>query len=227
MENQNNKKNKNKENKYDILIVLCPGEPTDSCQFLEIEYNKIYDSKVYIGGEVRMKSAVKLSKNTNWIILVGGSEKKVSCMKKYILERVDFIEKKRLKNRIIRIESDPDTNGNMHAIRKALGESKKYKDKLWFLTNSYHVKRTKLFAKEILDFDFDENRFLEAEDLVNENKENLHYSCLTSKKSLRKKLEERGCLDWRDRIYRNQHNEPENFKCVLHDASSYKELMGI
>ena len=213
-------KNKNKR-KYDILIVLCPGNPTEKCQFPEIEHDVIHDSRVYIGGEVRMQAAVKASKETEWIILVGGSQEKVTCMKEYILMRLENIEKKRLEKRIIRIESSPDTNGNMHAVKMALSKLNRYKERLWFLTNSYHIIRTRLFADEIFDFKFNKGQFLKAEKL---DEKSLNRCCLTSEKKLRKKLEKQGCLNWRNRIYRDQHKNSEKFNCVIHDFKSYEEL---
>ncbi|MCK4524820.1 MAG: YdcF family protein [Candidatus Andersenbacteria bacterium] len=216
-------KNKNKR-KYDILIVLCPGNPTEKCQFPEIEHDAIYDSRVYIGGEVRMQAAVKASKEAEWIILVGGSQKKVTCMKEYILMRLENIEKKRLKKRIIRIESSPDTNGNMHAVKMALSKLNRYTERLWFLTNSYHIARTKLFAGEIFNFKFDKDRFLEAEKL---DKKSLNCCCLTLEKNLREELEKQGCLNWGDRIYRDQHKNTEKFNCVIHDLKPYEEFQNI
>ena len=134
-------RNKNR-HKYDILVILCPGNPTEDCQFSEIEHNTVYDLRVYIGGKVRMQAAVKASKEAEWMILVGGSKKKVTCMKEYILRRLENTEKKRLEKHIIRIESDSDTNGNMHAIKKALSELDRHEEKLWFLTNGYHPLET-------------------------------------------------------------------------------------
>ena len=216
MENKGNFR----KHQYDILIVLCPGNPLKNCRFSEIEYNAIYDAKTYAGGEVRMRAAVKASENADWIIVVGGSERKVSCMKDYILKRVNAVENKRLKQHIIRVESNPDTNGNIHAIKKALDGIRNWEKRIVFLTSSFHMPRVKLFTKDILKTSLRQAQFLEAENIV----KGPALANLSKEKSLREKLEKQGLQDWQNGNYVNQHASEEDFDCIVYDIIPYLNL---
>ena len=157
----------------DILVVLCPGDPEVGndgiIKFKDLSDNKNeYSGKfLYDGGNIRMRAAFSEEIQAEKIIVVGGSKTKVDFMKLYLIQRGVS------DNKIIRIESSSDTNGNLHAIRKILerhNKIDKLKDrKIAILTNEYHQPRTQRMGKDILESVKIMPQYINAEDYASDN----------------------------------------------------------
>lgn len=133
---------------YRIVIVLCPSEPkiiNEKYVYHDLEKDRLEDQRIYLGGDIRMQAAVQLAEQVKYFIVVGGSKSKVDGMKNFLIQ-----EFKKEKNTnipdIIRIESDPDTLGNMRAIKKS---DAKLTGNVGILTNFYHLPRSLRISKEV------------------------------------------------------------------------------
>lgn len=197
----------NNAKRYDVLILLCPSDPKiidGNYTYFDLDKDKEEDKEIYLGGKVRMEAAAKLAKNTATIIVVGGSKSKVDGMRNYL--------KQELKNKklpvIIRIESDPDTLGNLRAIKnqKINFEGKS----VAILTNQYHLPRTLKFAQSI----FPENSFIPIPaELVIFGTDLVYKDAFL----LREQRETKGLKDWEDGIYRNQNKQESECKSICYD----------
>jgi hypothetical protein len=128
-------------NKYKVVILLCPSEPkiiNDKYSYYDLEKDKKEESQIYLGGDIRMQAVVQIAPKVDWFIAVGGSKSKVDGMKNYLLQE---FKRRKIKDRfpkIIRIESNPDTLGNMMAISKS---RLRVSENFAILTNFYHMPR--------------------------------------------------------------------------------------
>jgi hypothetical protein len=234
--------NLNKENlhKYDIVIILCAGDPDKGTFFKEFDHNL-----KYLGGDTRKRAAIKIAREwkAEKIIVVGGGiekdkgedqENKVNGMKKFLTD-ADVDQK-----RIIRIISEADTLDNFRGIFKAFAESiedqnkeiekkkgkiasKLSKKEIGILTNFYHLPRALIFAKHT--FGRVAFRAISAESIVqNGSISYLHYPArfLATIHS-----EINGLQDWEKGEYKNQWKEPKDWKGKCHDddKNSLKSLL--
>ena len=208
--------------KYDIIIVLCPGEPEVLVNG-KIQFQNIGDDKdsplgesLYSGGEVRMKAAVVLENRAKKIIVVGGSAKKVDLMKIYLIQNGVNA------NKIIRIESDSDTNGNLNAVRKILeryNKVDKLKDKIAILTNKYHLRRTRVMGSDILEPVGISPEYMSAEDYVLDE-----LGSFKRERVARNYQEQLGVEDWNNGIYKDQRKSRGLFVAKLYDRDFLIEL---
>lgn len=210
---------------YDVVILFCPGIPvltsSGKIHFQVIEENKSSPgTTLYLGGPTRMKAAVELcrQKRVKTFFVVGGSFEKVDLMKTY-LEHNNI-----LSDDIIRIESNSDTNGNLHAIKKALKNYKKYakfKEKsIGALSNAYHMKRIMRFAKDILKGI--KLHSISAEDiyLKESNPKRLY-----EQEFIRREFsEDNGIKEWGQEKYRDQFRPEEEWKARCHDPNLLYKL---
>lgn len=123
---------------------------------------------------------------------------------------------------IIRIESDPDTNGNLHAVKKVLTNYKKYdicirksrQKRVGALSNEYHRERIERFAKDILkDIEL---KFISAEDVFSTE----HPNKLFPQEFKRRKFKENnGIQDWDNKQYRDQFRAEAEWKARCHDPN--------
>ena len=144
--------------KFDYVIILCPSELRISVNgkteyFDELSEDKKRIIPLYLGGQVRMEAAVDIARFVQNFIVVGGSETKVTGMKDYLSRGLQKeIKKNRITPKIIRIESEADTTGNLWAIRKWIETYNiKFSGKrIGILTNFYHLLRAMRLSKDIL-----------------------------------------------------------------------------
>ncbi len=136
----------------EVIAVLCAGNPqikkVNGNDEVDLGLNT--DKSGYLGGAVRFNAAVKLCDQAKTLILVGGSIEKVKAMRQYLVSRGCDASK------LILVESDPDTNGNVHAIRKLINSQEGpfggvWPERLGILTNFYHQHRAMRFAADILN----------------------------------------------------------------------------
>ncbi|OGZ62571.1 MAG: hypothetical protein A2639_02965 [Candidatus Staskawiczbacteria bacterium RIFCSPHIGHO2_01_FULL_34_27] len=121
-----------------ILTILCPGDPVHDYSFEDQPRNM----DKYSGGDVRMRAAVKIWNQYEFIIVVGGSKEKVGGMKIFLIRNnID-------PTKIIQLESNPDTNGNLNALYKIFDRYPKLRNcKIDILSNRYHGDRIKRWQK--------------------------------------------------------------------------------
>ncbi len=204
-----------KDKKYNIVIVLCPSEARIIKN--KFFYHELVEDKqekgqmIYLGGRVRMQAAVDIAPCTNTIIVVGGSQKKVNDMKGYLLQE---FKKEKLINppEIIRIESEPDTNGNLWAIKncfQSAGKINLLEKNVGILTNAYHLLRAMRFASDI----FNNINFIPvaAESVLRKNYP--EYQLHPKSFLLRTFKEIGGLKDWEEERYRDQKKTIWNYKC--------------
>ena len=208
--------------KFDYVIILCPSELRISTNskneyFDELSEDKKRLNSLYLGGQVRMEAAVDIVQFVQNFIVVGGSEIKVTGMRDYLLRELQKETKENeITPKIIRIESEPDTNGNLWAIKRWI---KNYKIKflgkrIGILTNFYHLPRTIRLSKDILP----EYYFipLVAESLITRHQST--YSFYPKEFLLRICSEVDGLRDWENEKYRNQHKDESEWKSIFHDT---------
>ncbi len=210
---------------YKIVIVLCASElkiaKNGSTYFEELNENEKKNSLEYLGGQIRMDAAVDLAERVEVFIVVGGSQKKVDDMKKYIQENL----RKKGANvpPIIRIESDPDTNGNLQAIKKVLKDhSLNFKNsEVAILTNFYHIPRSLRFAADI----FPEYNFipLAAESLIIQHQPT--YTLYSKEFLLRISDDIDGLRDWEADRYKEQNKLDKDVKAICYDLELLKKLL--
>ncbi len=195
---------------YSTITVFCPSDPiivNGRNSYYEIGDDVRGGGKIYVGGEVRMQAAVKLCAQTENIIVVGGSKPRVDGMRDYLLQEMQEAELKE-QPKIIRVESDPDTLGNLRAIRKA---NFRFGGKAGLLTNSYHFLRIMRMVEALLP----RRRFqpLAAESVMGWNA--LRY---VDEFALRLRREVEGFLDWETGVYSKQTNtDMSEWKCIIYD----------
>jgi len=139
--------------KYKLAIVLCASVLNDQGSFSELGKEKQTGDPIYIGGQIRMQAAVDIQRKVEKFIVVGGGAKeryecsdfkKVNDMKQFLC-----CENNIELERVIRIASEADTTGNLHAIKK-LNILQNLKDKdVAIITNFYHLPRAMLMASRI------------------------------------------------------------------------------
>ena len=170
-------------------MVLCPGRPKRDNK--KVVYDQIKDG-LYLGGQTRMKAAVIFSKHANTVIVVGGSPRKANYMKQYLVSNGVPSSK------IIRVESDSDTTGNMFALKK-ISEDYKITGNIGILTNFYHMNRSIRFAQDIF-VRKDSNKTIYP--VVAETVTEL-VDCLKYKDEYIKRVaqEIQGLKDWENEVY--------------------------
>ena len=206
---------------YNIVIVLCPSESrtlNDEYAFYELDKDKEEIEKlIYVGGKIRMQAAVDIASRVRKFIVVGGSKPKVDDMKSYLeQEFTKDIKRRRLEKapKVIRIESNSDTNGNLWAIKKLVEESALSQPRVAILTNFYHLLRAMRMAKDILP---DVSLLpLAAEAIVERG--DPAYSTYTQEFLLRLTRETNGLRDWENGEYRDQDKKEAKWKAKTYDT---------
>lgn len=169
-----------------------------------------------LGGDIRMRAASNIANRYPLIIVVGGSKEKVSGMKLFLMR--NSVEH----HKIIRLESNPETNGNLNAIRKIFDHYKKLKEySIDILSNNYHGERIKKMASDILAGLGWE--FISAENFLKEESEIVEKMYFKQFKN-RKKSEKQGVEDWNNECYENQDIEAWQFKSIIHDPELFKSV---
>lgn len=137
---------------YDFVILLCASKSRDD-RFDEFPINKD-GLKEYLGGQIRMEAAIDFALHVKTYIIIGGKDDddKVNSMKKYLEKKFqEYLIKPTPK--IIRIQSDTDTTGNLWALRFIFHNAGKVNllkmGKVGILTNFYHLPRVIRFATDI------------------------------------------------------------------------------
>lgn len=212
---------------YKIVIVLCPSESkvekNGDVYFEELSKNEKRKSLEYLGGQIRMDAAVDLAlteRVKGFFIVVGGNQKKVDDMKKYITEQIEKSGK--ISPPIIRIESTPDTNSNLQAIKKILGKEMKFKNgETAILTNFYHIPRSLRFAADI----FPEYNFipLAAESLIIKHQPT--YTLYPKEFLLRISDDIDGLRDWEAELYKEQNRLEKDVKAICYETELLKKLL--
>lgn len=142
---------------FDYVIILCASElrtcVNKTGHFDELNKDEKRLVYLYVGGQIRMEAAVDVARYVQNFIVVGGSEKKVKDMRNFLLEELQKeIDNGEITSKIIRIESEANTAGNLWAVKGWIKEYNiKFLDKrVGILTNFYHLPRAMRFAKDIL-----------------------------------------------------------------------------
>lgn len=107
------------------------------------------------GGKMRLEAAIKMfkDKTTDNIIVVGGKvngsqDEKTDIMADYL------IEKNIPKDKVIKLPSATNTQGNAAAVKKYMIDNRIKDQKIGLLTSFYHLPRAmKFFAREGLCFE--------------------------------------------------------------------------
>jgi len=189
--------------KFDYLIVPCPGDPTfheDKIIFSDLEDDKINPgTKLYLGAEDRMRAAVINAQKAKTVVLIGGSESKVTSMYIYFMKEMECL-KNQNRPELICLVSRPDSTGNLSAFKKYLNE--KSPDNVAIISNEYHLPRLKLVWKTL--FPEKELIELEAEKTLEDKgirpKNKLYETALR----LRNDREKEGQDKWKNTCYPNQ-----------------------
>ncbi len=190
-----------------ILVVLCPGDPTSSLQFEDQPKN----TDLYSGGDIRMRAASKIARQYSLIFVVGGNEKKINAMKLFLMRQGINQEK------ILRLESNPDTNGNLNAVCKIFEYYEGFKKYIvTILSNEYHGPRIEKMAKDILTKNEIKWEFISAESVVKEDSKIIEEIYKKQFKK-RKESEKRGMEDWENKRYNDQDIAPWQFKSIIRD----------
>lgn len=202
--------------KYDVVIVLCPSEPVVSVDgkysYTDVDKDKQNGDTIYLGGDVRMKAAVKLSQSAGVIILVGGSKAKVDGMMLYLKQELG----EEPMPAMIRLESDPDTLGNFRAIK---GQGIDFEGKsVAVLTNDYHLPR----AMAVAQYVYPGSKFtpVAAESLLSSEEA----SATRPGYTLRKDREEAGLKMWVEKRYRDQQRPQEEWKSICYDQDQLSRI---
>ena len=137
----------------EYLFIFSPGLSFNG----EFKKNILHNNdNIYIGGSDRLLSASIIINKYNNIVLVGGDTCKINCME-------SFLTKNNPNCNVIQLISNPNTEGNILAIKKYLKINNITKG-IYFLSNIYHFTRiltyyfynnnspdiNLLFAEEIL-----------------------------------------------------------------------------
>lgn len=196
--------------KYSAVVVFCPSDPlvtSSKISYFEMDVDRKSGEKIYLGGEVRMRAAVAATQMTERVVVVGGSKIKVDGMRDYLIQEMG---EKEIENHpeIIRVESAPDTLGNLRAVSKMrvnLGR------RIGLLSNSYHFPRILTMAEEVMPTK--KFHVIAAEGIVGWDA--LSYP---DEFMLRLRRETEGFLDWQSGIYVNQANlDRSSWKSVVYD----------
>ncbi len=189
--------------KYELVMVLCASPFNESKVFYELDKDKQTGEPIYVGGQIRMQAAVDIQEKIEKFIVVGGGAKekyessdfkKVDDMKHFLCNENGIgVE------RVIRIVSEADTTGNLHAIKK-LNILQNFKNKdVAILTNFYHLPRAVLMASSIFKGTGINFVPISAEAVI----EKCHpsYSFYPKEFSFRIYREINGLRDWENEIY--------------------------
>lgn len=200
--------------KYKILVVLCPGSPNGACLFEDQPKN----DNMYLGGNIRMRSAAKIAPDCHLIIVIGGDEKKITGMEKYLI-RNGISD-----NKIVKLESNPDTNGNLNALRKIFEKFPELnKCEVKILSNKYHCDRVEAMAKTIFPNEIS-LEFVSAEDSLKEEAEIIE-KIYEGQMMARKSSEEQGVKDWEKGTYRDQKIDSWQFKSMIRDLDKLEAFL--
>lgn len=210
--------------KFRIIIVLCPSESRtldNKYAYYDLEKDKQEkNTQIYLGGDVRMQAAVQIASQTEFLIVVGGSKPKVDDMKNFLVQEFEKIKISNIPD-IIRIESDPDTLGNLWAIKKS---GIKLNDGVGILTNFYHLPRSIRISNEV----FPRIAFipLAAESLLNMKQST--FPLFKKEFILRISREINGLSDIENGTYKNLRDKTDKkdweYKC--YDLEFLKKLKG-
>jgi len=136
---------------YDSIVVLASEIFKEGNEFKMPDfYNGVAQ-----GGKIRLDAGIKMfqDKKTKNIIVVGGKvsgseDEKTDVMADYLIENNIPSDK------IIKIPSATNTQGNAAAVKKYMIDSKIKNQKIGLLTSFYHLPRAmKIFAREGLSFE--------------------------------------------------------------------------
>lgn len=211
---------------FDVVILLGASEATvlgGERIYHELEPDKQSpEDRIYVGSRVRMQAAVDIAGNVRIFVVVCGSKKKVDDIKAYL---ESGFSGKRLPKRphVLRIESQPDTLGNLWALRKFLEEHRISlpSGKAGILTNFYHMPRTLRLASEV----FPETVFrpIAAESVGPEPASG--YREHSGPHELRIAREISGLNDWQNARYTRQEiRDVSEWQYTCHDPELIKEL---
>jgi len=197
-----------------ILIVPCPGNP--NFQDDKIKFDNL-DGELYLGSEDRMKAAIMKANEFQEVILVGGSESKVTAMYIYFKKKINH-------EKLICLVSEPDSTGNLAAVKLYLKETI-FNSNITIISNKYHLPRLKLIWQSLYNSNVN-LECIDAETIL--KKENEVESLYKKELEKREIKENEGCKDWENKLYHNQEKinpwEPEFWKCeklILDFETSY------
>ncbi len=196
-------KEKSNKIKYDLSIVLCASAFNEYGVFDELSKDKQTGEPIYVGGQIRMQAVVDIQEKVkNFIVVGGGAERNYECSNpKKVNDMKNFLCCKNNveRQKVIRIMSEHDTIGNLHAIYK-LDVLKNFKNKnVAILTNFYHLPRAMLMASHIFKGKGINFIPISAEAVI----EKCHpsYSFYSKEFLLRVYREINGLRDWENEVY--------------------------
>ncbi|MDD2758389.1 MAG: hypothetical protein PHD72_03410 [Patescibacteria group bacterium] len=193
--------------KYNYLIVPCAGDPRfegDKIIFSDLENDKIEpNTKLYLGAEDRMKAAILMAKDAERVVLVGGSQSKVTAMYIYFKKEMDRPQNSDISNlELICLVSKPDSTGNLSAFKKYLTNNKQSSKRfnIAIISNGYHLPRLKLMWESLFEMKHSMTRLSAEKEL----KTGLTKDMYVQELKRRKIREAAGCRDWEKGRYDNQ-----------------------
>lgn len=189
--------------KINYLIVPCPGSPTfdgDEVKLQDLENDKVEKGfKLYLGAEDRMKAAVIKAQDAEKIILVGGSQSKVTAMFIYFNQKMYECSYKYKAENLICLVSRPDSTGNFAAIKKYFKQEGINNPSIAIISNNYHLKRLELIWKSLFP-DLKLKKYCAEMVLDNITTQDMYKKEL-ERREIREKI---GCEGWKNRCYKNQ-----------------------
>ncbi len=207
--------------KYKLVILLCPSALNSSGYFDEFSLDGSY-----LGGQTRMGAAVDISSRVETFVVVGGTKKKIDDMAKYL--RTEFKKNKvKPKPKIIRIQSEADTTGNLWAVKRTFREFKGVSwlknKRVGLMTNFYHLPRAMRFSADI--FKDEKMIFLPiiAEAVVN-NIGRSSYLLYPTAFLVRVFNDIKGLKDWEEKKYAKQDKREDEWKYRCYDQKQLKKL---
>lgn len=186
---------------FQYIILPCPGDPHFHDK--EISLSDL-DNGLYLGAEDRMRAAVLKAKSAEKVVLIGGSQSKVVSMFLYFKQKM--CEFNHDKTELICLVSKPDSTGNLSAFRKYFEQKNNGKNirdfNIAIISNQYHLERLTLIWNSIFETSDNPNlKLISTSKILNDTKTENRY---VTELKLRKEKEKAGCMDWKNKCYKNQ-----------------------
>jgi hypothetical protein len=216
--------NEAKNRQYDIVVLFSALVRNSDGSFDEVEEKN--GKSLFLGGQSGMDAAVDLASKVGVYIVVGGSKQKVDGMKNYLEES---FEKNSInpKPKIIRMQSDQNTAGNLWALKGAFKEAGKLdvleKKCVGFMTSAWHLLRVMRFAADI--FGDVETHFIPivAEAALVQYPPT--FATYSSEFLSRFSEEVKGLKDWEEGKYRDQRKTEKEWPFVCYDKEILASLI--
>eukprot|EP00003_Mantamonas_plastica_P029522 TRINITY_DN69_c0_g1_i2.p2 TRINITY_DN69_c0_g1~~TRINITY_DN69_c0_g1_i2.p2 ORF type:complete len:231 (-),score=47.64 TRINITY_DN69_c0_g1_i2:173-865(-) len=219
-----------------IAVIFCPGKPTQDWEEKTINHSSSSSSTSttqsttppkfinpgkggYIGAHKRLAGAhhyVTSTPSITTVIYVGGSQSKVAAMNAFFQSRGSMEGKE-----VVLLESNPDTNGNLHALQQWIDTQREqgmdFSDiEISLVSSDYHLARISVMARDIMD---KELKFVavRTDEWCPEEDVGLDDDEFSYEERIRNEM--KGIVQWSlYGDYRNQNGKQggEEWKCVVH-----------